>query len=129
MAFLSCRTSPTCPTEPILAKRARHVIATPALLNARTAHWTEGYITCILLDPALELSTHCFLARHQLAMPLITALEANLSGALWALQLQFILVFSTNMSFTALLSAESDKGVTLERLSFLEPLILAEELI
>ena len=93
------------PNRTHTAKRARRVIATPTFLNARTAHWAEGYMTCILLDPALELSTHCFLTRHQLAMPLITALEANFSGALWALQLQFILVFSTNMSFTALLSA------------------------
>ena len=75
--------SSTRPTKFVFAEAAGHVIAAFILLDSRAAHGTKGYVSFVFFRPTFELPTHCLLTSDQLAVPKITALEANLCCALW----------------------------------------------
>ena len=71
----------TDPAKFVFAEAAGHVIAAFILLDSCAAHGTKGYVSFVFFRPTFELHTHCLFTSDQLAVPKITALEANLCCA------------------------------------------------
>ena len=68
------------------------------------------------------------LAGDALAVPLITAFEANFSSASQTLQLDFVIVLTSHVRLTAGLGAPSNQWIRLKPRLVLESLILHEKL-
>ena len=68
------------------------MIAPLVLLNFCLAHGTEGDIVFVCLGPLAQLLVHRLLAGDFVAMPHITALEADLGAALVASQLRRVAI-------------------------------------
>ena len=77
-------TSAASPAKLIFAQPACHVVAALVLLNNRFAEGAPGYLTRVGLGPLTKLLAESCVAGDVLAMPNISALEADFCAALWA---------------------------------------------
>lgn len=65
------------PTEFVAAERTKHVITARFPLYFGAAHWTEAYVKVLSHCPLTELCFHVRFTTSEVAMPRLSALEAN----------------------------------------------------
>ena len=128
MIIVSTCTSSTGPAKLVLAEGTSHMIATCIFLYLRAAHRAERYVTFVFFCPPFQLFRHSFLASDIFSMPRITAIKADLSRALWALQLFHFVVFSSHEWLTIRFSAPTNQRIRLDWLFVLESIILLKQL-
>ena len=110
------------PAEFIATEHAKHVIATGLTLNFCPAHRTKANVQVIFNCPFTELAFHVVFAASKVAVPRLTALEANPVGAFAALQAPGRSRFSSHHAKTVMLGAEAHKKILLKDTFVGEPL-------
>jgi hypothetical protein len=98
------------PAELIAADDASHMVASFVLLDFCPANRTEPDST-MLVSPSFKLAVHVLLTASP-TMPLVTALEAYLSGALRAYNLLSVEGLTTHKSWTARFRAPTYQGIS-----------------
>ena len=113
--------------ELICAKNACHVVTPGVSRDLRAADWAENN-TFSARAPAFELHLHRILAARAVAMPVLTAAEANCMCALWAVHFFGIDVASLHVPIAVRLGAKSNEWVTFEHAAIAEVVQLIKQL-
>ena len=114
--------------ELICAENACHMVTPGVSLDLRAAYWAKDNSLCTSA-PAFELHLHRILAARAVAVPVLTAAEANCMRALRAVHLFRIDVASLHMPITVRLGAESNEWVTFEEAAIAEVVQLIKQLL
>ena len=118
----------TCPAKLIAAQVAGHVVTALVFLDLGATQRTERDIVLVLFRPALQRVLHGLFTRPAL-VPLLSALETNVSVALRAGQLLVIRALGSHVLATALLGTPSQQKIRVELLLLLEALQLGVKVV
>ena len=106
----------TEPAEIVPANDTSHMVASFILLHFGFANGTEPD-SAVLVDPAFKFLFHVFFARLA-SVPLISALEANLSSTVWACDFLGVQRLAKHRPLTTGLGAPAHQWVTFLGLLF-----------
>ena len=128
VAIASRCTVTACPAKLIAAQVARHVVTALVFLDLGAAHGAEGDIVFVLFRPALQLVFHCLFTRPAL-VPLLSALETDVSAALRTGQLLIVCALGSHVLAAALLGTPSHQKIRVDLLLLLEALQLGMKVV